>query len=349
MVAGRDDLVDRFLLAIDRELEPLDRPVVDTLFVGGGTPTHLNPDQLQRLIDCLRNRFTIAPDAEFSFEANPEDIDPEKLRRMQSAGVNRLSLGVQSFRSDKLKTLERSHDRAAAETAIRRSAEAIGNVSIDLIFAAPGESLDQWSQDLEVAMALPIRHLSTYALTFEKGTSFWARRRQDDIRAVDEATEVEMYELARLRTGQNNFEHYEVSNFALPGASCRHNAAYWEGKGWYAAGPGAARFVDGQRQVNHRSTTTYLKRIESGRPATAETESISVEQYARERAAFGVRRTEGVDIRAIGDQTGVDLNHACRRELDRAIADGLLTEESGRVKLTHRGMLFADTAAAIFL
>jgi oxygen-independent coproporphyrinogen-3 oxidase len=354
VVANRDDLIDRFLGAIDRELEGIVRragepPRLRTLFVGGGTPTHLPPQALRRLLHLLRRRFQLDDSAEWSVEANPEDISRQTLSLLAEAGVNRISLGVQSFNDHKLAVLQRSHCGASAESVIRAAAEAIGNVSIDLIFAAPGETLDDWRRDLETALRLPITHVSTYALTFEKGTTFWNRKLRGDLLAVDESSELEMYDLAREALADNGFEHYEISNFAKPGRRCRHNLAYWQGKHWYAAGPGAAAFLSGCRTVNHRSTTTYLKRIEAGQSAIAESEPISGEQSAREAAAFGVRMIEGVDLDRIAAASGIDLVSLLDKPLRRLQAMGLIDRQGGAIKLTGRGIHFADTVAAELL
>ena len=271
--------MDRYLSAIDRELAMISqgaqgRPKLTTLFIGGGTPTHLPIASLDRLLAIIHHRFELDPSVEWTMEANPEDITDEKLTLMSGHGVNRLSLGIQSFNDRKLQRLERSHSGGSAETTIRQVAERIPNVSIDLIFAAPGETVSQWETDLRIAAALPIRHVSTYALTFEKGTAFWSRRHRGDLSAVDESDEITMYDLGRSVLADAGLRHYEISSFAKTDARCRHNLAYWRGEGWYAAGPGAAAFVDGNRSVNHRSTTTYLKRMESGRTPIAESESI---------------------------------------------------------------------------
>lgn len=351
VVADRDDLIDRYLTAIDGELSQLNRPSIETLFIGGGTPTHLNVGQLSRLLSIVRSRFDFGGDIEFSVEANPEDIAVDKLGCLVDHGVNRISLGVQSFRPSKLALLERGHSGDAAAEAIRLAASMIPSVSLDLIFAAPGETPDDWETDLSTALSLPIQHLSTYALTFEKGTHFWSRRTNGDLKPAAESDEVAMYQAARSMASAAGLDHYEVSNFAGPGYRCRHNLAYWDGRGWFAAGPGAARFVGGIRSVNHRSTTTYLKRIESDQPPAAESESeaISVEQYARERAAFGVRLIDGVDVGRIESETGVDLRAHCADDLSRCVEDGVITIESGHVRLTEQGVLFADTVAACFL
>ncbi len=221
---------------------------------------------------------------------------------------------------------------------------------VDLIFAAPGESIADWQRDLETALALPIRHLSTYALTFEKGTSFWSRRNRGALSSIDESEELEMYQLARRLAGQRKMEHYEISNFAMPGYQCAHNLAYWEGVGWFAVGPGAARFVGGVREVNHRSTSTYLRRIESGQSPVAESEPISLEQYARERAAFGVRVLAGIDLHALSDAVGFDVAALCEEAIELSIGEGLLLEaSSGKLRLSERGVLFADTVASRLL
>ncbi|TWU32820.1 radical SAM family heme chaperone HemW [Novipirellula artificiosorum] len=349
VIAGREDLIDRFLDAIDRELAPLDRPVVDTLYLGGGTPTHLPNDRLARLLEILQRRFRFDDAVEWTSEANPEDVDTEKLRVLSEYGVNRISLGVQSFQTAKLKRFERNHSATQATRAVEQAAEVIGNVSIDLIFAAPGETLRDWQADLRTVLDLPVQHLSAYALTFEKGTPFWNARMHGQIKSVSETTEIKMYESTRHLTAESGMAQYEISNFALPGFHSRHNMAYWLGRGWFAAGPGAARFSEGRREVNHRSTTTYLNRMERGESPVAETETLTQRQSARERAAFGVRMIDGIDLTEIGRDTGVNLWSECAAEIEQAITVGWLERSEDRIRLTPSGLLFADAVAAELL
>ncbi len=349
VIADRDDLIDSVIAAIDQELQSLDRPHVQTIFIGGGTPTHLNVEQLDRLLVMLRSRFQFSDSYECSVEANPEDITIEKLDVLASHGVNRVSLGVQSFHREKLLLLQRGHDGPGASRAIELAASKIPNVSLDLIFAAPGESIDQWREDLRLALALPIRHLSTYTLTFEKGTSFWSQRAKGLLQGLSEDDELQMYDAAREMTAAAGLEHYEVSNFAIPGSRCQHNMAYWHGRGWFAAGPGAARFVDGRREVNHRSTTTYLRRSQSGASVVGESEAISRSQFGRELAAFGVRLIEGIDLDATHTATGIDLRCLCETAIDRTTSLGWITDDGDRLKLTEQGILFADSVASEFL
>lgn len=354
VIADRDDLIDPYLAAIDAELKRIaegagEPPELDTVFVGGGTPTHLPVQSLDRFLRMIRRRFQLHAVTEWTMEANPEDITDEKLRLMRQHGVNRISLGIQSFNDAKLATLERSHSGTLAASVVRQVAETIENVSIDLIFSAPGESVSDWENDLDVALSLPVRHVSTYALTFEKGTSFWTRRRRGDLSPIDESSELDMYDLARAKLSSAGLMHYEISNFAAQGFQCRHNLAYWRGAGWYAAGPGAAAFVANRRTVNHRSPTTYLKRIRSGQSPIAESETISTEQRARESAAFGVRLIEGLDLNTIRRHTDFDIEAHCGNELARLESQGLISRDGDRVKLTERGIHFADTVASEFL
>lgn len=350
VVADRDDLIERYLKAIELELCRLAAPVIDTLFVGGGTPTHFDTEQLQRFLQIVRAHFQLSDHCEWSMEANPEDVTRDKVAILHEHGVNRVSLGVQSFNIDKLRMLERGHSPETAINAVQAVADAIDNVSIDLIFAAPGETLADWQSDLAVVSGLPVTHISTYALTFEKGTSFWSRKARGDLDAASESCEVDMYQAARQSLFDAGFQHYEISSFARQGSECQHNLAYWKGLGWYAAGPGAARFVDGRREVNHRSTTTYLRRMESMESPTVEQEVITREQYAREKAAFGIRMIDGIDLEVLQSETGVAVAELCRDAIQQSVGEGLLVKPSPNwIRLSEQGILFADTVASRLL
>lgn len=342
-------MVARFLSAIDLELSLLDRPKLKTLFLGGGTPTHLDASEFNRLVEILEQRFDLSELEEFSTEANPEDIDDEKLDAACHAGINRMSLGVQSFHSKTLSVLQRGHSPEQACETVRKVAERIPNVSIDLIFASPGQDIEDWKSDLSTALSLPIQHLSTYALTFEKGTTFWNQRNRGALAQTGEDAELEMFELARSMTRDRGLRHYEISNFARDGLRCQHNMAYWRGAGWYAAGPGAARFVDMRREVNHRSTTAYLKRIESGQNPTVESEQITAEQAARERVAFGIRLIEGIDLGKLSVETGLNILSLLSHAIAKCSDDGLIIRRDDHIRLSERGIQFADTVASRIL
>lgn len=349
VIADRDDLIERYLVAIDQELATLDCPIVNTVFIGGGTPTHLETDSLDRFLSTISRRFQLAATLEWTVEANPEDITDEKLSVLLEHGVNRISLGVQSFNDQKLQRLERGHDGDSVQRTVEQVATKIPNVSIDLIFAAPGETVESWNRDLDTAMQLPIQHLSTYSLTYEKGTSFWNRRRKGELCDLGDDVEVDMYALARSRTSKSGLNQYEISSFARDGFRCRHNMTYWRGDGWFAAGPGATRFVGGKRETNHRSTTTYLKRVATGKGTIAETETITPEVLAKERAAFGVRMIDGVSLRTIQASTGYDVREICSAAIRTSTDEGLIQDQNDVISLTEQGILFADTVASRFL
>ncbi|MEE2934556.1 MAG: radical SAM family heme chaperone HemW, partial [Planctomycetota bacterium] len=227
VVDNRDEWIDRYLRAIAVELTALNRPRVATLFLGGGTPTHLPADSLVKLLRLVTSALDLSADAEISVEANPEDINATTLAVLQDHGVNRLSLGVQSFDDSKLKVLERGHTGDQARRVIDQAATVVPNLSIDLIFSAPEETLAIWNRDLEIACSHPIQHLSTYALTFEKGTQFWNRRHRGELFGNDDALEVAMYQAARDNARTVGLQQYEVSSFAADGFRCRHNMCYW--------------------------------------------------------------------------------------------------------------------------
>ncbi len=345
VLAGRDeDYAESYLQALEIELAMLGEPrPVDSLFIGGGTPTHLPPPWLARLLRLVTRWFVLQPGGEFSVEANPSDIEPQRLERLADAGVNRLSLGVQSFATETLQVLERDHDAEIAARAIELAGAQFGNVSCDLIFGSPGQTLAAWSADLQRLLELPLQHVSTYGLTYEKGTRFWSQRDRGVFQAAGENTELAMYKLAIETLTGAGFEHYEISNFAKPGHRCRHNLAYWEGRGWYAAGPGAASFSQGRREVNHRSPTTYVRRLLEGKSPLAETESLDAETWARERLVFGLRMLAGIDLAVIHRETGVDVEQTRGAQIAAFVTDGWLDRQGDTLCLTERGLYLSDS------
>jgi len=343
LVAGRDDLIEQYLLALERELTGLEIPrPVETLFFGGGTPTHLRGAHLERLLQTVLKWHPLEAGNEFSVEANPADLDEEAVAILAAHGVTRVSLGAQSFNEAKLKILERDH--VAAD--IGRSVELIRSVnldvSLDLIFAAPGETTEVWNEDLRQALELRPGHVSTYGLTFERGTQFWNRLEHGLYQRADEELERQFYETAIEQLADAGLEHYEVSNFAMPGKRCRHNEAYWTGKEYFAAGPGAARYIDGERSINHRSTTTYIKRVLAGESPVAESEVLSPNAKARELFVFAMRRLEGVQRDWFAAQSDFALDELLGEMIRRHLSLGLLADDGERVRLTHAGLLVSD-------
>ncbi len=253
LVAGRDDLISDYLQAIEMELARLgETREVDTLYFGGGTPTHLSPTQFRELGASVLKWHPLASGYEWTVEANPADVDGTMIDTLRGLGVTRLSLGSQSFRTEKLRLLERDHEASDIRRSVELARGAGMQVSLDLIFAAPGETFAEWRTDLEMAISLAPDHVSTYGLTFEQGTQFWNRKSRGALHEAEEELQRNMYALAIDGLKAAGFEHYEISNFARPGRRSRHNQVYWSGDGYYAAGPGVST-VRRRRSRNEHS------------------------------------------------------------------------------------------------
>jgi oxygen-independent coproporphyrinogen III oxidase len=350
LIANRHDLVDRYLLALETELSWLgDRRPVETLFIGGGTPTYLPPAALERLLQIVLARFRPLDCYELTVEANPGGLDAARVAVLADYGVTRLSLGAQSFDAAKLTALERDHSAADIEASVALARSRRMAVSLDLIFGTPGETREVWQADLEAALRLSPDHLSTYGLTYERGTTFWGRRLRGELAPLAEELERAMYAEAIERLTAAAFEHYEVSNFARPGHRCRHNEVYWAGEPYFAAGPGAARYVDGRREVNHRSTTTWMSRVLASESPVAEAEQLSPEDRARETLVLGLRRLDGIARNEFAASTGFEVDELIGRPLARYVELGLLSDREGRVRLTREGLFVSDAIWPAFL
>ena len=351
LVAGRDHLVERFLDALEIEIRQLEQSFeLDTLFFGGGTPSHLNRNQLERLQQIVTQRFTLAPDAEVSAECNPNDIDQEKIDALLRLGVNRISLGVQSLNPDKLKRLERDHSASEVAVAVELAKANVASVSMDLIFAAPYETLQQWRTDLDDALVLQPDHLSTYELTYEKGTQFWNRLQRGGLELTGEDLRADMYEHLRKRLDQAGWQQYELSSFAKAGHACRHNQSYWNGDDYLAFGPGASRFIAGTRSTNHQSTITYMKRLEAGQNPTDHTEQLNGIAAARERLVVGMRMLRGVNVQRLETSTCIAFDDILPEATREALVSANLIEiADGVCRLTRRGVMVSDGIAAAIL
>jgi oxygen-independent coproporphyrinogen III oxidase len=344
VVADRQDWMERYLDAVMVELSLVNtaRPM-NTIFIGGGTPTLLPYDLLRRLLDSIAHWLPMdTPGGEWTIEANPNDVSDELCEMLRQSGVNRVSLGGQSFQDSKLSMLGRDHCGGQLQQAIRIASQWFDEVSVDLIFGVPGETIDDWLSDLACAVALPITHVSTYGLTYEKGARYWSRLQRGDIVAVSEEVELEMYMTAIEHLSEAGFEHYEVSNFSLPGSSCRHNETYWNGEPWYAFGPGAASFVTGVRRVNHRSTGTYLKRIEAGESPVAEEEALDWETWTRERFVFGMRKRKGVQWESLVNVGKGETIETIQSQINLHIQDGWLEWCDGCIRMTTKALPVSD-------
>jgi oxygen-independent coproporphyrinogen-3 oxidase len=257
--------------------------------------------------------------------------------------VNRVSLGAQSFNAEKLRRLDRDHQGEDIERAVGLLRKRFENVALDLIFGVPDETEAVWSNDLAQATEIRPPHVSTYGLTIERGTQFGTLQSQGKLHTPDEEMQRTFYAAAIDRLTAAGYEQYEVSNFALSGRRCRHNETYWLGESYFAAGPGAARYVDGRREVNHRSTTTYLKRVLAGQSPVAESEMLSPGDSSRELLVFALRRLEGVDRDWFAEKTSYSLDRLVGKPLEKFVNLGMLVDDGQRVRLSREGLFVSDS------
>ena len=279
---------------------------------------------------------------EFSIEANPGTLDAEKVAVLADHGVNRVSLGAQSFDPQLLRVLERDHaplDVGRAVACIRRRIE---RVSLDLIFGVPGQTVDDLRRDLGRTLELQPEHVATYGLTYEKGTPLWKQRQAGVVRSLDEESELLLYSSAIDSLEEAGFDHYEISNFALPGGCCRHNQVYWANWAYFGFGMGAARYVEGRRKLNTRNLDSYLRRALAGESVTMQSELLEPQERALETLAVQLRRSEGVSREAFCRQTGLELDTIAGPAIARHVDLGMLADDGRSIRFTRQGKYVAD-------
>ena len=312
---------------------------VDTVFVGGGTPTLLPPGDLVRILDGIRARFGLAADAEVTTEANPDSVTAAGLEELAAGGFTRVSIGMQSVVPHVLATLDRTHDPSRVVSSVAGARQAGLATSLDLIYGTPGESLDDWRASLEAAVALAPDHVSAYALVVEEGTRMAVRVRRGELPLPDGDDEADKYELADEMLSNVGFDWYEVSNWARGDtARCRHNEGYWRGDAWWGIGPGAHSHVGGVRWWNVKHPRSYAGRLASGASPAAGRETLTEAQRHDEEVLLGVRLREGLPLDRLDA-----LGHEAVAGL---VAEGLVDRRAalrdGRLVLTLRGRLLAD-------
>lgn len=318
-----------------------------TVFVGGGTPTALGVGPLRRLLAGLRERLPLDQVSEFTVEANPGTLSAAAVEAMRAEGVDRVSLGVQSLQAAELRTLGRIHTVQQALESVRRlQAGGIPRRSLDLMFAIPGQTADTWRDTLEQAASLEVEHISTYCLTLEPGTPFHARWLLGQLELPDEAQQVRQYRMAVRVLARHGFARYEISNFARPGAACRHNLNYWQGGTYLGIGPGAHSHWAGRRFGTVAAPGRYLAATASARPlesVIAFVERLTVRQRMDERVMLGLRLAEGLDGLAFQEAFGVCVEQAyCPKTLASLQEAGWLRRRGEAWQLTARGVLVAD-------
>jgi oxygen-independent coproporphyrinogen-3 oxidase len=332
----REIALARSVLADAGPLRP-----ASTVFFGGGTPTLLPPGDLAKMLDGVRDAFGVAGDAEVTVEANPDTVTDAVAAELAAAGVTRLSIGMQSAVPHVLEALDRTHDPSNVRTAVDAARRANLDVSVDLIYGAPGESIDDWRASLDAATGLEPDHISAYALIIEDGTKLERRIRRGEVAMPDDDLQADMYELADDLLAGAGFEWYEVSNWAREESRrSRHNLAYWQGADWWGFGPGAHSHVAGVRFWNVRHPAAYAQRLAAGESPAAARERPDDDARALETVLLRTRIREGLPI--------AELRGDRRRAVSELIADNLIDGAAalrGRITLTRRGRLLADAVA----
>ncbi|MDG2422508.1 MAG: radical SAM family heme chaperone HemW [Phycisphaerales bacterium] len=351
-VAGREDEHQAFVKRILEEMGSFPKEAVgssiDAIFVGGGTPTILSSELLARFLGGLQAHF-LGVDTEFTVEANPETISPEIAGTLAMNGVNRVSLGAQSFQPVLLERLQRKHDPDNVARSLEHLREAgVERISLDLIFGIPGQQLAQWQADLEMAISLNPGHLSCYGLIYEPGTPLRGRLDRGEILAVPEEDEVSMYQWTISRLAEAGYEQYEISNWAKPGEICRHNLLYWHNRNWWAFGPSASGHVDGLRWRNLPRLGRYL--AGQGLSTVFDMERLEEDGRIGERFMMGLRCISGLAREEVDGMLSGEGGGRRRPIMERHLADGLLHwSKEDRLCLSQRGLLLANLVVADLL
>ena len=340
---------ERYCQALRREIQ-ISQPACQrlrTIYFGGGTPTILSTSQLTGLMDLFRER--LEPDCEATIEANPETVDAAKLCRLRESGIDRLSLGVQSFDDDLLRMLGRVHDSERARAAFAQARTAgFGNIGLDLIFGLPGQTQGQWLQDLEAAVDMGPDHISTYSLTYEPGTEFTSMRKSGSLKPCDEGLEADMYLAGIEKMSAAGYEHYEVSNFARPGFRSRHNLNYWICGDYLGFGAGAHSHVGGRRWENAKGFKDYTERVEKGESIVKFEEELTRDQQLFEAIFLGLRMVAGIDAVDFHRRWGASPDEYRPEAWKKYKEAQFLTNDNGRFALTGKGLLLADSILSDF-
>ena len=341
--------VDAYLEHLIQDTRSYEIGKLRTLYIGGGTPTALSAQQLAYLLTELPKVMDLSELEEFTIEANPGDLDPDKIAVLKDSQVNRVSLGVQTFDNKMLKKIGRSHKEQDIYDNIRHLKQAgFDNISIDLIYALPGQTMEQVKENVAKAIDLDIPHMSLYSLILENHTVFMNRMRRGKLPLPKEELEAEMFEYIIEELEKAGFEHYEISNFSKPGFESRHNLVYWDNAEYYGLGAGASGYVDGIRYKNHGPIRHYLEAVEAGKARITE-EHLTLEEKMEEELFLGLRKKTGVSKARFEEKFGVSFDQRYGQVVASLTEQGLLVPDDKQVRMTKRGLFLGDTVAEKFI
>ncbi len=341
--------VDSYLEHLLEEFRSYDIQKLSTLYIGGGTPTALSASQLEVLLKGLTENLDLSVLEELTIEANPGDLDADKIDVLKNSAVNRVSLGVQTFDDKMLKKIGRSHlEKDIYENIDRLKLAGFDNISIDLIYALPGQTMEQVKENVAKAIGLDIPHMSLYSLILENHTVFMNRMRRGKLPLPKEELEAEMFEYIISELERAGFEHYEISNFSKPDFESRHNLMYWDNAEYYGIGAGASGYVNGVRYKNHGPIRHYLSAVEEGNARITE-EHLSQKEQMEEEMFLGLRKKSGVSMARFEEKFGRSFDGLYGEIVKDLVQQGLMQIEGDRVRMTKRGLFLGDTVAERFI
>lgn len=335
-----------YLVALQQEMELrkeyLSGETIETIYFGGGTPSQLQAADFSRIFDTINRLFRVSDDSEITLEANPDDLQPAYVGMLRQFPFNRISMGVQSFDDDDLRFLNRRHDSRQAVRAVELCREAgITNLSIDLIYGLPGQTVGRWERNLEAAIRLDVPHLSAYHLIYEEGTALYKLLEAGRVTPVEESVSVDLFTLLIDRLTAAGYLHYEISNFARPGCFSRHNSSYWLGKSYLGLGPSAHSYNQQERMWNVSSLPIYIAGMEQGIP-NVEREPLPLETRYNDFIITGLRTMWGIDLEEMERRFGKRLADYCRQEAATYLRRGLLSLKGSVMTLSRAGVFVSD-------
>ena len=351
--ARKDHLRKAYIEALNKEIinlrEKHNNLEINTIFIGGGTPSVLESNELECLLKEIA-KLNMAKDIEYSMECNPGNLTEEKLEVMKKYGVNRISMGLQAKQDNLLKGLGRIHNyKTFKENFLLAKKVGFNNINVDLMFGLPNQSLNEWEETLREIISLEPAHISAYSLIIEEGTTFYNLYENDKLKLPTEEEERKMYHLAKKILEENGFNQYEISNYAKEGKECRHNLAYWNMDNWIGVGSASASYINGKRIKNISSVEKYINSINEKREAVEEIINNSKNDNMEEFMFMGLRKINGIDENEFKNRFSMNINNVYGEIINKYIDEGLLIRESGRIFLSEKGIEISNIIMADFL
>ncbi|WP_297437323.1 radical SAM family heme chaperone HemW [uncultured Clostridium sp.] len=341
--AGKGDLKDKYIEMLSKEIDNTSKNyIIDTIFVGGGTPSSLSAEQLEKVLSKI-GEFDFADNIEFTVECNPGSITKEKLDVMKKYGVNRISMGLQAVQNTLLKDIGRIHSYEVFKENFKLARECgFDNINVDLMFGLPNQKVSEWKESLEMICSLEPEHISAYSLIIEEGTRFERLYEADKLKLPNEDDEREMYHIAKEILCENGFNQYEISNYAKENLECRHNIAYWKMENWLGVGSAASSYMDGKRFTNHSSIEEYISSIENGENQKAENTTNTENENIEEFMFMGLRLIDGISEDDFEMRFKKKIDDVYGDKISRFIKEGLLIRENRKLYLSESGIEYSN-------